>query len=64
MSSPAVSKPNFHTPLMQQYFSIKSEFPDTLLLFSGLLPIALPWDHRSLVQSAIGQAYRAVKELT
>ncbi len=22
-----------HTPLMQQYFSIKSEFPDTLLLF-------------------------------
>ena len=29
MSSPARA----HTPLMQQYFSIKSEFPDTLLLF-------------------------------
>ena len=33
MSSPAVSEQTFHTPLMQQYFSIKSEFPDTLLLF-------------------------------
>ncbi|MBT8053849.1 MAG: DNA mismatch repair protein MutS [Gammaproteobacteria bacterium] len=29
MSSPARS----HTPLMQQYFGIKSDFPDTLLLF-------------------------------
>jgi hypothetical protein len=41
MSSPAPLKPqnksakssSGHTPLMQQYFSIKSEFPDTLLLF-------------------------------
>ncbi len=37
MSSPAplktgTKKPR-HTPLMQQYFSIKSEFPETLLLF-------------------------------
>ena len=33
MSSPAPLKQPGHTPLMQQYFSIKSEFPDTLLLF-------------------------------
>ncbi len=33
MSSPTVSKQAAHTPLMQQYFSIKAEFPDTLLLF-------------------------------
>ena len=33
MSSPALLKHAKHTPLMQQYFSIKSEFPDTLLLF-------------------------------
>ena len=37
MSSPAPSKTSQesarHTPLMQQYFSIKAEFPDTLLLF-------------------------------
>jgi DNA mismatch repair protein MutS len=37
MSSPAPLKSNGktprHTPLMQQYFGIKSEFPDTLLLF-------------------------------
>ena len=37
MSSPAPlksgSKASGHTPLMQQYFSIKAEFPDTLLLF-------------------------------
>jgi DNA mismatch repair protein MutS len=33
MSSPAPLKQAGHTPLMQQYFSIKSEFPDTLLLF-------------------------------
>jgi DNA mismatch repair protein MutS len=37
MSSPAPLKPEKnktrHTPLMQQYFGIKAEFPDTLLLF-------------------------------
>src|SRR5210317_1838357 len=41
MSSPAPlkqdpanpGKSSGHTPLMQQYFRIKSEFPDTLLLF-------------------------------
>ncbi len=33
MSSPAPLKQAGHTPLMQQYLSIKSEFPDTLLLF-------------------------------
>jgi len=41
MSSPAPLKPDpadtakasGHTPLMQQYFRIKAEFPDTLLLF-------------------------------
>ena len=37
MSPPASPKPDpktpKHTPLMQQYFSIKAEFPDTLLLF-------------------------------
>ncbi len=37
MSSPAPSnkdsKTARHTPLMQQYFGIKAEFPDTLLLF-------------------------------
>ena len=37
MSSPAplntATKTPRHTPLMQQYFSIKSEFPETLLLF-------------------------------
>jgi len=41
MSSPAplkqdpadLAKAPGHTPLMQQYFSIKAEFPDTLLLF-------------------------------
>jgi DNA mismatch repair protein MutS len=41
MSSPAPLKPaqkslkgsKGHTPLMQQYFRIKAEFPDTLLLF-------------------------------
>jgi len=33
MSSPAPLKSLKHTPLMQQYHSIKSEFPDTLLLF-------------------------------
>ena len=34
MSSPApLKQTSQHTPLMQQYISIKSEFPDTLLLF-------------------------------
>ena len=33
MSSPAPLKPAGHTPLMQQFFGIKAEFPDTLLLF-------------------------------
>ena len=34
MSSPApLKQTSQHTPLMQQYLSIKSEFPDTLLLF-------------------------------
>jgi DNA mismatch repair protein MutS len=33
MSSPAPLKQAAHTPLMQQYFGIKAEFPDTLLLF-------------------------------
>ncbi|MGD8928764.1 MAG: DNA mismatch repair protein MutS, partial [Lysobacterales bacterium] len=33
MSSPAPLEHAKHTPLMQQYFGIKSEFPDTLLLF-------------------------------
>ena len=37
MSPPASSKKESkqpkHTPLMQQYFRIKAEFPDTLLLF-------------------------------
>ena len=41
MSSPAPLKPgqnepeksSGHTPLMQQYFRIKADFPDTLLLF-------------------------------
>ena len=33
MSSPAPLKQSKHTPLMQQYHSIKAEFPDTLLLF-------------------------------
>jgi len=37
MSSPAPSKTRSetprHTPLMQQYFGIKSEFPDTIVLF-------------------------------
>jgi DNA mismatch repair protein MutS len=31
--SDAPGKSSGHTPLMQQYFRIKSEFPDTLLLF-------------------------------
>ncbi|MBT8041193.1 MAG: DNA mismatch repair protein MutS [Xanthomonadales bacterium] len=36
MPSPAPSKDSKstkHTPLMQQYFSVKADFPDTLLLF-------------------------------
>ena len=28
-----MSKASSHTPMMQQYFKIKSEFPDTLLFY-------------------------------